>query len=105
MNLTSSQLRRLETMDDAELHVELRRHVHRNPAEEAFYRAVTGEAIGRCLRKLDQMLSMFPTPSVVDETQTREKHIGVKVAVPKKHLTYEGSVRLEEAEMSELKVK
>lgn len=84
MNLTSSQLRRLETMSDAELHVELRRHVHRNQAEEAFYRAVMGEGIGRCLRKLDILLE-DPILMAVDEAEngemliTKKSHIGVKV--------------------------
>ena len=56
MNLTGSQIRKLEAMSDAELGMELRKHTHRNPVEEAYYRGVTGIAIRRCLEKLNLLL-------------------------------------------------
>lgn len=89
MNLTGSQIRKLEAMSDAELGQELRKHTHRNPVEEAYYRGVTGIALRRCLEKLNLLLErteVHTAPSVlevdagkVSAEELRQKFNGVKV--------------------------
>ena len=81
MNLTGSQIRKLEAMSDAELGIELRKHTHRNPVEEAYYRGVTGIALRRCLEKLNLLLERTesPTSDVLVQYEPAAKHIGVKV--------------------------
>jgi len=81
MNLTGSQIRKLEAMSDAELGMELRKHTHRNPVEEAYYRGVTGIAIRRCLEKLNLLLERMesPTSDVLVQMEPAAKHSGVKV--------------------------
>lgn len=82
MNLTGSQIRKLESMSDEELGFELRKHVHRNPVEEAYYRGVTGVAIRRCLEKLNLLLERTEPTFIADIDEVSPvmpRHVGVKV--------------------------
>jgi hypothetical protein len=89
MNLSSSQVNKLNSLTHEELLVECTKHVHRNPVEEAYGLAIAKITAGRTLlatveldRKLDRLLALLESPP--DQVMSIEEFDRQRLAVGKK---------------------